>query len=300
MPKITIENLCNKYYLSSDFKGLAEKSKADYTYFMNIMLTTKLTSLELKNVSVNNLTGAKARQAYEQWLERGVSLANHVCAVSRKLYSFGMEMGYIETNPFSTFKKKMSKARKVTWTKNQVQQFLDTAYSDFKYRNIGLIAQMAYEWCQRVGDMRTLTFDCIDFEKSTLHLEQSKRGAEVNLPIEPQLLEMLQQQKKDFGFQKYVAPFPKPKREIYFPYPMTRLSINFRKIMNIANLPNELRIADLRRTGTTEMVEAGVSMGQIMAVTGHSSPQSVKPYMKNTLESANNALTARNNYVKNT
>ena len=48
---------------------------------------------------------------------------------------------------------------------------------------------------------------------------------------------------------------------------MTRLSINFRKIMNIANLPNELRIADLRRTGTTEMVEAGVSMGQIMAVT---------------------------------
>ena len=245
------------------------------------------------------MTGAKARQAYEQWLERGVSLANHVCAVSRKLYSFGMEMGYIETNPFSTFKKKMSKARKVTWTKNQVQQFLDTAYSDFKYRNIGLIAQMAYEWCQRVGDMRTLTFDCIDFEKSTLHLEQSKRGAEVNLPIEPQLLEMLQQQKKDFGFQKYVAPFPKPRREIYFPYPMTRLSINFRKIMNIANLPNELRIADLRRTGTTEMVEAGVSMGQIMAVTGHSSPQSVKPYMKNTLESANNALTARNNYVKN-
>ena len=47
------------------------------------------------------------------------------------------------------------------------------------------------------------------------------------------------------------------------------------------------------------MVEAGVPMGQIMSVTGHSNPQSVKPYMKNTYASANNALTTRKSYVKN-
>ena len=66
--------------------------------------------------------------------------------------------------------------------------------------------------------------------------------------------------------------------------------------MDMANLPSELRMMDLRRTGTTEMVEAGVSMGQIMSVTGHANPQSVKPYMKNTYDSANNALTLRKNY----
>jgi hypothetical protein len=48
------------------------------------------------------------------------------------------------------------------------------------------------------------------------------------------------------------------------------------------------------------MVEAGVTMGQIMAVTGHASPNSVKPYMKNTYTSAENALTARKNHVKST
>ena len=58
-------------------------------------------------------------------------------------------------------------------------------------------------------------------------------------------------------------------------------------------MPSELRLMDLRRTGTTEMVEAGVSMGQIMSVTGHANPQSVKPYMKNTYASAENALTIR-------
>jgi integrase len=66
--------------------------------------------------------------------------------------------------------------------------------------------------------------------------------------------------------------------------------------MELAKIPNELRLMDLRRTGTTEMVEAGVSMGQIMSVTGHANPQSVKPYMKNTYDSANNALTLRKTY----
>ncbi len=79
---------------------------------------------------------------------------------------------------------------------------------------------------------------------------------------------------------------------------MQRLSKVARRIIKESGLPNELRISDLRRTGTTEMVEAGVPMGQIMSVTGHANPQSVKPYMKNTYASAENALTLRNNYNK--
>ena len=63
--------------------------------------------------------------------------------------------------------------------------------------------------------------------------------------------------------------------------------------MRDAGLPESLRLSDLRRTGTTEMVEAGVSMGNIMSVTGHANPQSVKPYMKNTFASADLALTTR-------
>jgi integrase len=155
---------------------------------------------------------------------------------------------------------------------------------------------MAYEWCQRIGDMRLLQFDSIDYDKKILNLEQSKRGATVHLPISDDLLEMLIQQKDDYSFQKYVAPYPKAMRGSYKPYTLTRLSIVARRAMKLCGLPDELRIADLRRTGTTEMVEAGVSMGQIMSVTGHANPQSVKPYMKNTLDSAKNALTIRKKY----
>ena len=141
---------------------------------------------------------------------------------------------------------------------------------------------MAYEWCQRLGDMRVLTWDSLDLDNQKAHIKQSKRKAEVFLPISDDLNDMLKSQREDFGFQRYVTPRPKPRRGLYEPYSLTKLPFIGRKIMNEAGLSENLRLSDLRRTGTTEMVDAGVSMGNIMAVTGHANPQSVKPYMKNT------------------
>ncbi len=295
---MNLKELSEKYYLSSDFNSLADKTKVDYQYCCSKLLDTEVDGNFMAEMCLTKLNGATARRGYEVWLNRGTFSANAICSVARKIYSFAMEMGYAETNPFSTFKRKATQVRKVVWTKEQVKQFLDTAYSKFRWRNMGLIVQMSYEWCQRVGDMRMLEFENIDFDKQILNLEQSKRRALVHLPISDELIEMLQQQHQEFGFQKYVAPYPYPFKGLYKTYSLTRLSKVARDVMNASELPKELRIADLRRTGTTEMVEAGVPMGQIMSVTGHANPSSVKPYMKNTLASAENALTKRNLYGK--
>ena len=104
---------------------------------------------------------------------------------------------------------------------------------------------------------------------------------------------MLREQENDFGFQEWVVPNPVPRRGSYNPYSQYKLPNIARRIMNMAGLSQDLRLSDLRRTGTMEMVDAGVSMGQIMSVTGHVNPQSVKPYLKNTFASANNALKLR-------
>jgi integrase len=203
-------------------------------------------------------------------------------------------------NPFSNIKRKAVKKRKVVWTEDNVRDFLDVAYSKFQYRNVGLIIQMAYEWCQRLGDMRTLEWDNIHWEKRQLHLEQSKRRAEVFLPISDDLMTMLEEQRVDFGFQRYVAPHPSPIQGSFRPFPLERLSKNGRVIMREARLPETLRLMDLRRTGVTQMVDAGVPLPQVMAVTGHTHVSSVKPYMKHTYMSANNALTQRSDSLKST
>ena len=207
-------------------------------------------------------------------------------------------MEHVEQNPFAKIKRKRNQQRKVVWTHGEVNKFLDVAYSDFEYRNIGLIVHMAYEWCQRLGDMRNLTWDCLDLKNQQLSLEQSKRRAQVFLPISDNLNAMLLEQKADFGFQQWVAPHPKPRSGKFEPYAMERLSKVGRKVMRLAKLSEELRLMDIRRTGVTEMVDKGVPLPQIMAVTGHTHVSSVKPYMKHTYESANNALTQRDTYVQ--
>ena len=290
----TVKHLVDKYYNSNDFKMLRSRTKKDYQYFLSVMVA------DFGSVNFCELTSKQAKHAYERWVERGISLANHVCTVSSILFRYAIEMEYTHVNPFANVKRKTPPQRKVVWTEDDVRRFLDTAYSDFQWRSIGLIVHMAYEWCQRLGDMRLLTWDNIDLEAKKLYLEQSKRRAEVTLPIQDDLLEMLTQQEQDFGFQQYVVPRTTPVQGQYEPYSMERLSKAGRAVMREAGLSEELRLMDLRRTGTTQMVEAGVSMGQIMSVTGNSKPQSVKPYMKNTYESANNALTTRKAHGKST
>ena len=110
-------------------------------------------------------------------------------------------------------KKMQTQPRKVMWTADQVRLFCDTAYAEYKWRSIGLIVQMAYTFAQRIGDMRSLKWDSINFEERRLDLEQSKKRAEVHLPININMFRMLEQQHKDFGFQEFVAPHPFPRSE---------------------------------------------------------------------------------------
>ena len=286
--------LLQEYYLSFDFNNLRDEPKAQYKYFLSVAMDTNVgTTRTLGSTNISDITTKNAKMCYEKWCEKGIHMANHVMSVSRVLVNYGIQMEYCNSNPFSNVKKRTPEQRRVIWQKEDVKKFLDHAYSHFNYRSIGLIVHMAYEWCQRLGDMRVLTWDSLDLDNQKAHIKQSKRKAEVFLPISDDLNDMLKSQREDFGFQRYVTPRPKPRRGLYEPYSLTKLPFIGRKIMNEAGLSENLRLSDLRRTGTTEMVDAGVSMGNIMAVTGHANPQSVKPYMKNTFTSANFALDAR-------
>ena len=290
-----LNQVADEYYLSHDYKNLRQETKTHYEYCLNSALATPVEGVVIGEVDCTKLSTKQAKLAYDIWCDRGISTANHIMATARILYNYAMRMEHCFINPFTVVRKRATKPRKVVWSRGDVTKLLDAAYSDFSTRNIGLIAHMAYEWCQRVGDMRVLTWDAIDFEQKRVIILQSKRDAQVELPIDDDLYDMLVQQEQDFGFQPYVAPRPVAYRGVYEPYTMYKLPLHARKLMDDVGLPKELRLSDLRRTGVTEMVDAEVGIGQIMSVTGHADPQSVKPYLKNTYVSANNALTARKN-----
>tara|TARA_R110000822_G_scaffold264810_1_gene388848 strand:- start:2399 stop:3526 length:1128 start_codon:yes stop_codon:yes gene_type:complete len=287
-PNSKLKDLIEYYYKSNDFNMLRDTTKQDYKYCLDVL------SRAIGHYKYKDVTAKVAKRVYEEWVSSGVSFANHVATAASRVFNYGIQMEQVEQNPFTKIKRKQVVQRKVVWTHDEVSNFLDVSYSKFAYRNVGLIVHMAYEWCQRLGDMRNLQWDSIDFDNQQLYLKQSKRRAEVYLPISDSLVYMLQQQHKDFGFQQWVAPHPQPVDGVYNPYAMERLSKVGRKVMRVAELPDELRMMDIRRTGVTQMVDKGVPLPQIMSVTGHTHVASVRPYMKNTYESANNALTRRN------
>ena len=293
-PSSRVTDLINFYYQSNDFNMLRDTTKVDYRYFLTILHQT-IGCRKYKDV-----TPKVAKAAYEGWVKRGISFANHAATCASRVYNYAIQMEHAEQNPFNKIKRKTTKQRKMVWSHGEVNKFLDVAYSDFDYRNVGLIVHMAYEWCQRLGDMRMLEWSNLDLDKQQLTLEQSKRRADVFLPISDNLAYMLREHKADFGFQQWVVPHPVPVKGVYKPYAMERLSKVGRKIMRLAKLPEELRLMDIRRTGITQMIDKGVPLPQIMAVSGHTHVSSVKPYHKHTYESANSALTQRDITVQST
>ena len=296
----SLKEMVDDYYSSYEYNDLRDETKADYKYLISQVLDTRVEGQYLRQVDVKKLTTKICKLAYNIWCDRGIHFANKTMAIARVLYNHGLRMEIVGSNPFNAVRRRKPQVRSTLWSKDDVVKLLDFAYSEFETRNLGLIAQMAYEWCQRVGDMRLLKWDNVDFEHKRVHILQSKRRAEVYLPVSDELLDMLEQQREDFGFQDYIAPRPYAIGGKYEPYTKYKMSKHGRTLIRNAGLPDTLRLSDLRHTGTTEMVQAGVGIGQIMSVTGHANPQSVKPYIKNTYDAANYALTKRTSHGTST
>ena len=282
------------FYLHSDvYRRLSSSSQRDYETHLQAAILTEVEGKTLGGYRCKNLKVRHIQQAYDNWLQVGVRTANYRRSVLSAAWRHAMRYDVMIHNPISLVQSVNEKPRKVHWSREQVSLFLDTAYSDFRWRSIGLIVHMAYDWGQRVGDVRLLTWDSLDLNQCRMDLTQSKRNAEVHLPISQGLCSMLRQQQEEFGFQEYVVPRVKPRAGAYTPYDKEEISLHINKILEEANLPKELTAMDLRRTAVTEMMEGGVDLAGIMQVTGHQNAASVKPYMVNTFSGASKALAAR-------
>tara|TARA_B100000497_G_scaffold20409_1_gene24098 strand:+ start:408 stop:1325 length:918 start_codon:yes stop_codon:yes gene_type:complete len=291
----TLQDVIDFYSKSSIFGGLAGSTQKDYDTHLAAVSKTVVEGKALgdyrhKNIKVRHLT-----QAYDSWLGIGVRTANYRRSVLSTAWKYSMRHDVMTHDPVSLVQARSGQPRRVLWSRDQVQSFLSTAYGDFRWRSIGLIVHMAYDWGQRVGDMRVLKWDKLDLTQCRMDLTQSKRNAEVHLPISSGLCDMLRQQKEDFGFQEYVAPRVKPRAGAYTPYDKMEVSTVINEVLVEANLPMTLTAMDLRRTAVTEMMEGGVDIAGIMQVTGHKDIGSVKPYMVNTFSGASKALAARGN-----
>jgi integrase len=242
---------------------------------------------------VQDITVSMCKTLYNNLLEkRTLKTANQNMYTLSSLLDSAVDIELIPFNPVKSFSKITPEKRtEKTWTPDEVTLFLEEAYSDFKYRNIGLLVHMCYEWAQSIKTIVNLEWDSFDWDKEVVNINTG--GKVVHIPLEDPLKSLLKKQKEDWDFQKYVIPLPTPSGNYYLPMSDMTISRYFNTVKDKVELGDKCKLAGLRTTAIKEMVEAGVDSLSIMQVTGHTKVESLTPYVDNTIQGAHRALTQR-------
>ena len=289
----TLRQVLSYYYNTGQFKALSTRTQKTYTYGLNKICASKFFTRELGDITLRYLTVAHCSELYELWARGGVDNANQLSRIFSVVLNFCVNLELIDSNPMAKVKKRSHEPRSVTWTKEQVELFVETAFRQFKWRNIGLLALLCYEWGQRPIDIRLLKWSSVDLDNKMVTIKQTKRGATVQLPLEDKLWELLTQQEEDWGWQPYVLPHQKPNNGGYSPIGDIQVSTLANEVKSVCGLPSALQMGDLRKTAIVELIESGVDQLAIMSVTGHRNVQSLNPYNKHNFATAKSALEMR-------
>lgn len=289
----TLRVLAAHYLDTSHFNSLSSNTRDIYRNGFNLIFDTRLGNRCVGDMKLSEFNSQLCSKIYDYWVKNySVPWANEKKRLWGILYSHAMSLDLVERNPMASVRPVKHEANTSLWTREQVEKFLETAFSDFKYRPIGLLVLLCYEYGQRPVDIANLRWDNCDFDTDTITIKQRKRGATVELPMSPQIKEMLLQQKEDFDFQEYVLPYLRVD-QAWRPMTIPVWTNLANQVKELAGLPSELQIRGLRTTAITEMVEAGVDSIQIKQVSGHKNINSLNPYIKNTRAGAKMALDAR-------
>lgn len=285
----SVAGLVAYYKTTNDYKNLSTNSKRFYNSMIKeasrISFGNGTTFSEMKS---SNVTPEHADKLYSKLKElKSQHRATHVCKVLRKIWFMGLRAGRVRMNPFQRMNLKGLEDRKVLWEADQVEEFIKTADLAGK-SSIGTLALLCYDLCQRPGDMRQLTWGM--FKGTYFEFEQEKTGVIMSIPASPRLKERLQGLKpKNASSDDYIVVCEATQK----PYDRRLYAKWAAKVRNDAGLPSELQIRDLRRTGATEMAEAGCTEDELRSVTGHQSRDVLSIYVRPTVKLAQAGINRR-------
>lgn len=285
----TVEGLIAYYFTTSEFKELKETSKAHYRLCLRTACDTCLdaNTKPFGKLMHKYITMAQADKL-KQKLTENVSEHRSVHALKclRRVWYVGTRHEKVHTNnPFFKMGIKSLKRRQKRWTEEEISTFVSTA-DEWGYEGIGTMALLCWHLCQRPGDMRKLTWDC--YRDGLLKFTQEKTGTAMAIPATPLLVERLETIQRSDSTDCIVFY-----AKTGLPYDRRLYNSHAKKIRQAAKLDDELKLADLRRTGATEMANSGCTDDEMRSITGHKTRDVLGIYLVLDENAANNAMSKR-------
>lgn len=251
---MTIQQAIEQFKGTNKWASYSEQTQRQYAYLLQNSLDLDVNGTLLGDMHMSDMDKDTAELVYTLTSERGTTVANQTRTAFNALYST-----LTGASPFRGLER--NTAGKKTVTKAHLQTFLTAAYSKFKWRNAGLLVQMVYELGQDMKDLLELTWEDVDFLDSVIHVNG------VALAASEDLMDMLDKQVSDFGFQQWVVPNPNiNKNDGYTPYGQTQISRTLKKIREYANLPEEFNLQEVRRLGFMAMLADGYTKPELAIV----------------------------------
>jgi integrase len=299
--KGTVSDVVVKYLNTQEYnkKITNKKTKRQYSYQLLRLVATVLDSGQVAgNIPIKKLNVAKCQQIYWALVEGvnassdGVQFANYTMAIATRAWNVLIRYDKLEKNPWGFVERAKVAPRNMVWMPEHFKKFLTIAFSVSRWRNIGLLVRINVELGQRIEDIRLSEWSNYNFDEKLYMREVIQKTKEriPGIPLSDSLVQMLLDQKEDYGFQKYVVPNPYRCN----PYSEQSISRAFRQIMEEAGLPKELQLRDIRRTVLTDLANHGATDTEIMAYSGHKSRESLMPYVCISTHQARNAAEKRN------
>ena len=276
----SVAGLVSAYKQTNSWDKLSDNSKRTYNQLLNGVLHMPVGqhSKPLNEMLVSTVSVQHAEKIYSN-LKQNVSMhrANHTCKVLRRLWKVGDRLGLAKENPFSNMGLQKLKDRVILWTPEDVEKIIKVS-DENNYPSIGTLVLLCYDLCQRPGDMRQLTWDnYFPDDGHGFAFVQEK----TDTPVEPEasdwLIERLRNTRR-VNTTNHIVYYENTGK----PYDRWNYNMVFRRLRDLAKLPKELQLRDLRRTGATEMAESGCTEDELRAITGHQSRDILSIYVRPT------------------
>ena len=204
--------------MSDDFTSLSESSKRRYSQLLDIIENGYGQAPALGDYTLKVIGRKDARAWYRRLREPPregerprLDQANKAVVIARVLWAFALNEELVTDNVWKGWRLKGVAKNVTNWTVEQYQTFVCTA-DELGYTALGTAAMLAFELCQREGDVLRLPWTSLDGNEITVR--QSKTGATVVQPFSPELSRRLDSTERACGCTRGRRPATGRRSEI--------------------------------------------------------------------------------------
>ena len=253
--RVTIGDLCKQYIV--DGKHLHKKGKdieALRAKYIQKFPIAKISLLGLSMEKIAEFRDQRCEQVSNTTWNKDLSFLNVVVAYALNDLGF-----YIPHNPLKNVKRlKEPKPRDRILVNGEYDQLINKcSISDNPY--LLPMVKLSIETAIRQGELLSLNYAQVNFEKCTLELTKTKNGYARTVPLSTEAIEIIKQ-------------LPRRMDGKLFPLTKSSLSFWFKQALRRAGI-KEFRWHDLRRTACSLLFEKGLSVPEVQLISGHRDPR---------------------------